>query len=391
MRDKPYCNAPWLGLYYEGTQGCRPCCEWKGDTFVGNIEEYKKSEYLHKFKKMMYDDKESKFCRECIHNEKIGSRSRRQYYDRWQYCSEEEMPFDKDVKGIYQIIRLDFRAGNKCNMMCRMCGPTSSSLLEEESAKSPNGIEFVQHLDTEDIYSLDLSKCEEISILGGEPSIDLKVRKFMDYVAEKYPKVKCVVTTNGTNASKKWFDTLMKFCDGAGLQIILSIDATGPTQEFQRKSNVRWNVIKKNIERYRLAGENHDGCQVSIQLTCSAINMVTIDKWWDELVNTHIKIDPNQVWWPEGMAVSCIPTDLKNKSIEFLQNWIHNYQTKIVPVGHDDDKTVYSTVETFINILKTTKYTGTKKFIQTQNKYDGYRDENILDLDSRFKVMMNEG
>ena len=40
MRDKPYCKAPWLGLYYEGTVGCRPCCEWKHASFSGNYEDY---------------------------------------------------------------------------------------------------------------------------------------------------------------------------------------------------------------------------------------------------------------------------------------------------------------------------------------------------------------
>lgn len=391
MRDKPYCNAPWLGLYYEGTVGCRPCCEWKGDTFEGNIAEYKESEYLHKFKKMMYDDKESIFCRECIHNEKVGGHSRREYYDRWQCCSDEDMPFDIDVDGLYQIIRLDYRAGNKCNMMCRMCGPTSSSLLEEEIIQAgEQEVEFVKHIDTTDVYSLDLSACEEISILGGEPSIDLKVRKFMNYVAEKYPKVKCVVTTNGTNASKKWFDTLMKFCDGAGLQIILSVDGTGPTQEFQRKSNINWHVIKNNLEKYRKASESHPGCHISIQLTCSAINLVTIDKWWDELVHCHIKIDPNQVWWPKGMAVACIPTELKHKSIDWLRNWSSNYKPD--PMLTDAEvKDIYKAVTTIINILENTKFTGTDEFIKTQNRYDGYRDENIIDLDERFKVMMNEG
>ena len=119
MRNKPYCNAPWLGLYYEGTVGCRPCCEWKGPTFEGNIKEYETSGYLHDFKKMMYDDEESIYCRECTHNEKVGMpRSRRQYYDRWQCCSDEEMPFNRDVDGLHQIVRLDYRAGNKCNMMC---------------------------------------------------------------------------------------------------------------------------------------------------------------------------------------------------------------------------------------------------------------------------------
>ena len=87
MRDKPYCNAPWLGLYYEGTQGCRPCCEWKGETFEGTVKEYEKSDYLRDFKKRMYDDKESIFCRECIHNESLGKDSRRTFYEQYDLQS----------------------------------------------------------------------------------------------------------------------------------------------------------------------------------------------------------------------------------------------------------------------------------------------------------------
>jgi hypothetical protein len=391
MRDKPYCNAPWLGLYYEGTQGCRPCCEWKGETFEGNIKEYEKSQFLVDFKKRMYDDEKSLFCQECLHNEKVGGHSRREFYEQWDNDVDYEEP------GLNKIIRLDYRAGNKCNMMCRMCGPQSSSLLEEEIvASGEREIGFTKHLDTSDAYDLDLDNCIEISILGGEPSIDLKVRKFMNYVADNYPHIRVVVTTNGTNASEKWFKTLLRFCRGEGLQIILSVDAAGATQEFQRKSNIGWNTIKKNIVKYREMANNNNDCEISIQLTCTAINLVTIDKWWDELVGLDIKLDPNQVWWPKGMAVASIPLELKHKSIEFLRSWKTHFKscTKFGKtkshLTEGQIKNVYRAVTTIINILENTKYTGTHFFNETQTRYDGFRNENIIELDERFKVMMHE-
>lgn len=379
MRDKPYCNAPWLGLKYESTQGCSPCCEWKGKTFRGTYTEYVKSDYLKEFKQLMYHDKHNPGCIECTHNEKVGSTSRREYYDRLQCCSEEDMPFERHVEGLYQIMRLDYRAGNQCNMMCRMCGPESSSLLEEEAGLTMSTI------DTSDVYDLDLSQCEEISILGGEPSIDLKVRKFMNYVADNYSKTKIVVTTNATNASDKWFETLMRFCPGAGLQIILSVDAAGPTQDFQRKSAISWDKIKKNLLKYKKASATHN-CEVSIQCTVTAINMTTIDKWWDELLNIGIKIDLNQVQWPKGMSIAAMPDEYKKQSIKFLEEW-----QRAVPITDSGE---------YINKIRSTKHAirilnntangpqSSQEFKELNNRYDGLRGENILDLDDRFKVMM---
>jgi MoaA/NifB/PqqE/SkfB family radical SAM enzyme len=383
MRDKPYCNAPWLGLYYEGTVGCRPCCEWKGDTFEGNIKEYENSQFLTNFKKMMYADNESSFCQECIHNEKVGGHSRRKYYEKWDNYVDYETP------GLNRIIRLDYRAGNKCNMMCRMCGPQSSSLLEEEIIEAgEQKIGFTKHLDTSDVYGLDLNGCEEISILGGEPSIDLAVRKFMNYVADNYSNIKIVVTTNATNASDKWIKTLMKFCSGAGLQVILSVDAAGATQDFQRKSKIGWNTIKKNMLVYKkISDDPTTNCGVSIQCTATAINMVTLDTWWNELLGIGIPVIVNQVWWPKGMAVSSIPNDLKQKSIKYLENYIKELPE---PVNKLPTRNKYETTEQTIRILRDTEYSGhaQKEFVALQNRYDNYRSENVRDLDDRFKVMM---
>jgi len=272
--------------------------------------------------------------------------------------------------------------------MCRMCGPQSSSLLEEEVIENGDQeIGFIKHIDTSDVYDLDLGNCKEISILGGEPSIDLDVRKFMNHIADNYPTIKVMVTTNATNASDKWFKTLLRFCDRPGLQIILSVDAAGPTQGFQRKSKISWDTIKKNLVKYREMSKTNDDCSISIQLTCSAINMVTIDTWWDELSSLGITMEPNQVWGPQGMAISCMPTEVKEKSIAWMKKW--KEELRIFPgMTKIEVKNVYKAVDLIINILETTEFTGIEQFKELNNRYDGLRGENILDLDDRFKVMM---
>jgi len=377
MRDKPYCNAPWLGLAYESTQGCKPCCEWKHDTFRGTYEEYIKSDYLKDFKEMMYRDKTDPGCIECTHNEKVGGTFRRKYFKQW------DNDVDYEAPGLNRIMRLDYRAGNKCNMKCRMCGPQSSSMREEEMIVfEGRRKDFIKHLDTSDVYDLDLTHCEEISILGGEPSIDLKVRKFMNHVADNYPNIEIIVTTNATNASDKWFKTLMRFCTGPGLRVILSVDATGETQDFQR-SGGEWNKIKKNIEKYKEISDSSEyNCRVSIQLTASALNMTILDRWWDELLNIGIRIEINQVWRPEGMSIEAIPDEYKKQSIKFLENRLDRYGQK-----YNESYTAKQA----IRILKGIEYSehAQREFVALQNKYDKYRNENVRDLDDRFKVMMD--
>jgi hypothetical protein len=51
-------------------------------------------------------------------------------------------------------------------------------------------------------------------------------------------------------------------------------------------------------------------------------------------------------------------------------------------------KNVYKAVDLVINILETTEFTGIEQFKELNNRYDGLRGENILNLDDRFKVMM---
>lgn len=391
MRSKPYCNAPWLGLKYEGTRGCAPCCEWKGESFFGTYTDYIKSDYLNKFKDLMHQDKMHFNCRECTHNETVGNHSRRLYFLEYECCEDNTIDYRKE--GLNKIVRLDYRAGNKCNMKCRMCGPESSSLLEEEIiAAGEQKEDFVRRLDTSDVYDIDLSQCEEISILGGEPSIDLKIRKFMNYVADNYPKIKCIITTNGTNASDKWFKTLMKFCEGAGLQIILSIDATGEVQDFQR-SGGKWNKIKKNALRYKEISDSvkHEKCSLSIQLTASTINMTVLDTWWDELLSIGIKVNLNQVQYPPGMSIEAIPDENKKEQIKWLKKWIKNLPTPSEFTRDWPLRNKYDSAETAIRILENTKYTSVAAttFKLVQSRYDKLRSEDITKLDERFKVMMS--
>ena len=389
MRDKPYCKAPWIGLTYESTVGCKPCCEWRGDensSFPGTYTDYIKSDYLKNFKAMMYEDDMNKGCQQCIDFEERNLEdhpSRRQKYE--SYTINEH--------GDNKIVRFDYRAGNKCNLMCRMCHPEASSLREEEAIKHGVIDSIFRVESTDDAYDIDLSGCEKLMILGGEPSIDLGVRKWINHIKDIDMVVN--VTTNATNTSKKWFDTLRQL---KKLEINLSIDGTGQAQDFQRKGS-DWKEVKSNIIKYR--DEFRD---VTIQLTASSINFTMLDTWWEELMELDVPIHSNPVLFPKEYSLRSIPEKYKQEQVTWLENWIEKVDTgdtltatelhKITDWNEWKRNKVSRQIieaQVAISILNNNPYNEdyNKKFKHQVKVMDEWRNENISDLDYRFKEILH--
>jgi len=406
MRDKPYCKAPWIGLAYEGTTGCKPCCEFQGADsktlsraeqldpsnerhtmpwgFQGTHTEYVKSDYLKDFKKMMYEDEMNEGCRQCIDHEMVNARgwgkSRRQKFAKYKI----------NEHGDNKIVRFDYRAGNKCNLSCRMCHPESSSMREEEEIKLGNITAIYRVLpNTNDVYDIDLSGCETLSILGGEPSIDLGVRKWIDHIQDL--DVIARITTNATNTSKKWFDTLRKL---KKLEILLSIDGTGAAQDFQRKGSV-WADVKPNILKYKDEFED-----VTIQITASAINFTIIDTWWEEMMELDVPVFCSAVTFPLAYNLSAIPDEIKATQVTWLKKWIDEKSTvtelreineEIEWMTNKINRQVVEAKEA-ISILENYPYNpeNNKKFKEVTKIMDGCRNENISQLHQRFKEIMND-
>ena len=368
MRDKPYCNAPWIGLAYESSVGCKPCCEYNdggesGTAFNGRYTDYIKSDYLKDFKKMMYEDIMSEGCKVCIDGEYKSNTSTRLRMLRHKinYKSNDN-----------KLVKFDFRAGNKCNLMCRMCHPEASSMREEEEIKFNNANPVFRVEDMSDAYDIDLSKCEELSILGGEPSIDLEVRKWIDHIKDFDTHV--FVTTNATNASDKWFESLKQL---KKLTIWLSIDATGDANDFQRKGS-DWKQLKSNIIKYKKEFKN----KIEIQITASAINFTMLDTWWEELMELDIPVSSSAVMYPKEYSLKAIPDKYKDAQIKWLENWISKESTIFRQKKEAKEA---------IKMLQMNRYDKkyNESFKREVKKMDDWRNENINDLDYRFEEILN--
>jgi len=348
---KPFCKAPWVNLNYSGTLGIAPCCEWRGDYFYGNIDTYYSSKALKDIKKRMYDGNVEKTCAECIGHEESGVESSRQQY--------EEHNMSKGVQ------LLDYRPSNSCNLMCRMCSAESSSLI----AKEQNII--VNILDTEDVNKLELDKLVRIKILGGEPSVDVKCREFLDKLSKINSDVDIDVTTNATNVSKKWFNLLKRFDN---LNIQLSVDGAGVTQDYIRTLS-KWEEISKNLDIYkREFGESKSNAKITIHMTAQTYNYAIIDSWFDYFIDSDIELEQYLLDTPVGMSLKALKPEYREIVCEWLdkKNNIKCDQAIAIINTHEYDEMIF------------------REFKRTTRHYDKIRNTNIEDIHPRFKEIMKE-
>ena len=329
--SKPFCYAAWTTAQYQGTQGITPCCEWKGNTFEGSIGDYATSDYLSKIKTAMENhdtDIISKNCIECIETESLGDNSARYYINRY-------VESGRYTPG--QLGKLDYRPDNLCNLKCRMCGPGSSSLIEEEyitpeAQQTASELHFntgingpIQIRDTDDILDFNLSNLKEIAILGGEPTVNKKVFPILDYLIENNMNqtTKLNYTTNCTSINKPWMSRAEKFKE---IHVNLSIDAAGKAYEYIR-TGAEWHKVENNIPKIIDIAEDYN-IQMVVQTTSFAI----IEDWIEYFL--QFPTDTINMTPMYGVAgkLDCIPDHIKADKIKYLEKL--NHPTADIAIKH---------------------------------------------------------
>ncbi len=320
---KPYCWAPWVHLQHGNVMGgTTPCCEWNGDIHKGSIKDYLYSKHLRKIKKNMVKHKGYlKSCQNCRQQERVGNLSRRQILHQDKYVQTVVDSWkDKDIlqPGLNNIVYLDYRPSNLCNLKCRMCGYKNSSMIAKE-----RGIELEISVPAEDYKNLDMSKLKGVHVIGGEPSIQQDLYNFLDYCCDLglNNTLRLSFTTNATNTNKTWMDKLSKW---KYLKVEISLDGIGPTMEYIRHG-ASWTTIEKNCVVYEeVLGKD----KIEYSIVATVYNIPNVEDW------AHWFLEKNNVTiWPvEGIphqTLDAIPTGILNKKLKYLKSyksvaWVNN-------------------------------------------------------------------
>ena len=180
MESKWYCKLPWTGFSNDPDGRVRPCCLYKdhikddagNEMFVQthSVQEIFTSKYMHDLRNEFRSGAQPKGCSTCIIDEQNGYTSKRQQYldnplDA-DYDADPEFPVE------YQMI-----LSNACNLKCRSCTPSHSSLWQAEHKimwghsgyKMPHGQSGENDSVLWNKRSEWIPSLQRLEIVGGEP------------------------------------------------------------------------------------------------------------------------------------------------------------------------------------------------------------------------------
>ena len=367
----PYCYAPWTTLYVRSTSDKKPksskqtefspCCAWQSKPVDYSLSKRDESYRWQKIKKRMIE-KDMEFlstsCAECIHDEKRGYESPRQWINNKVKDNEWQ---------VGELNQLDFRPSNLCNLKCAMCNPLNSSLLAEEQDVK------VYQFNAENVYNLDLSKLKVLKILGGEPSIQPEVYKFLNYMIDTYEDLPDLhFTSNMTNTNKKWIDIINKFDK---VNIMMSIDGIGETFEYLRQP-AKWHIVERNINTLKQLQNTHKGLNLDYHVTIGAVALLSIESWLPYFINEDVKAHFFPIQGDENGTINSIPKRWRSSVIQYLKRQgYHPYIDSILNIIKSDDKYIRS------NHIK---------FVRKTRFLDTIRKRNVDNLSTRIKSYMQE-
>jgi hypothetical protein len=329
-KSSTFCSAPWRSVYYQNsTNSYKVCCDYTSKSESTSPQEFFNSPEVNDIKRAMLNGEWHPGCKVCRDQEKAQDSSPRLDFNENYQIDEIENLNDFKLKW------LDYRPGNLCNLKCRMCSSSSSSLIEKEIKQYPELLKYhnlnAEKPNTYNFKTLDNFKdLEVLKVLGGEPTIDPDIYDLLSWVIDNNlaKNINLRYTTNATNLNERWLELVREF---KSTSIQVSLDGTGATYEYIR-TPANWKSVKNNILQMQHKIPNLS--RMGFNCVFSLWNCFTVDQWWPELYDvasqcyTKYRKPPRNVsfincTWPESSQVSNLPDNFKQimlDKIDGLEN-----------------------------------------------------------------------
>lgn len=435
-RNTNLCPIPWIHQAVQSTGDLRVCChashgpergvlkDAQGNSLKAyntDLTEARNHPLLKEIRAYMMQGKWHPECKRCQTETESGVNSRpiyeNQYWiDSGLYQWNNLLNFtDSDGNINTEEIECSFydiRLGNFCNLKCRMCGPTDSSLWYDDYAKlwdttsykdSHGRVEMVKNFKNKFVPVSDpyqwyekegywiqmnrqMKEIKKMMIVGGEP---LLIEKHYDFLQE------CVTNgyanniileynSNCTSIPQRAFDLWKEFKE---VRIGASIDGYGAVNDYIRYPS-KFSHIHKNLVKLKRATGNY---KVWIAATINIYNILYLPDFIEWIIDNNLFnaedtdvrpiLTPHPLHRPNFQNIRILPKDAKQYvEKNFNQKRIHleNVISKKIKDPFQKERSLNDMnkiLDEYINFMWEDDYSDQlKKFWQTTRKLDQMRN-----------------
>lgn len=270
--NKSFCIFPFIELLVQNGSTTVCCRSSEPITQLDKLYDWKNNPDYKKIRnKMLSGELIPEHCQTCYEYETSGMISPRKT-ETVQWANRLGLKSIEDVVNIETPVYYEIRPSNICNLQCRSCTPSSSSLIEKEYIK-------IGLHDSDKTYKftnfdfVDFTNLKSLYVAGGEPTVMPELYDFLEKcIADDNVDFDFTINTNAVKFSNKLKDLI---CHFTNLQFIVSIDGYKDVNHYVRWPS-NWDSIIDNV--HYLINHNH---KVIVQ---SVVSIWTIPKLY-ELIN----------------------------------------------------------------------------------------------------------
>lgn len=271
-------------------------------------------ENLRKVRKELIDGVWPKACENCRVAESSGAQSMRTIWNR--ELGHLDIPA-KEYIDPNDVRYLDLTFSTKCNSKCMTCNNYSSDFWESEFIHIwKNATRIVDRInindDQADKFATQFPNVEQISFIGGEPTISDEHVRYLKKLIEtgRSNQIKISYVTNLTGINDALVDLWNHF---KSVQITVSIDGYGKVNEYIRYP-FKWEKVETNLRKlFHMSlnsKETGKGKQYTTGLSCtvSMFNAIQcfdlLDFWFD--LTTEYGNESMMMTSSAGCFVNCV-------------------------------------------------------------------------------------
>ncbi len=447
MIPETFCPLPWIHTAIRNNGDLRVCCQSNASANKGilrdsngdalnartsDIVESRNAQLLKDIRKDMLNGKDHPTCVRCKDEDKAGLRSRRQYErDNWQNRFDYRELLDRtesdgtiSIEGVAPVY-YDIRFGNRCNLRCRMCGPTDSDSWYKDQVKVwgptfndtqgevtlfKNKIGQIRPIKDEyswvddDHFWTQLNEniqyIQHIYAVGGEPLLIEKHYDLLQNCIDRKvaDKITLEYNSNISAIPDRAYDLWEHFKE---VRIGASIDGTGAVDEYIRFPS-RWSTIERNLQRL-----NDTPAKITtwISYTVQVYNILHLVDMIDWKLNSnlsninHVKkspiITPHPLHNPSFLNCQLLPPSYKNLVSKKFSSYLQSIQGKSFSGSNFSSELVYSSVEKILFGYEKFMYANDRsdqilKFWNYTKKLDNIRNQSVEDTLPELSLHIND-